>query len=598
MPEPSPPAAQTSPPRPRTWLLLPVFLVVSVVMAFPSVNKIGSHVAGDHGDAMFSLWLLRWVGRSIAPGPPALTDPNIFEPFERTLFYSETYLTPGVFFSVLDRIVNSPALAFNLIYLSTWVLSCLFTYLLAFHFTGKRWASVVAAFAFTFSAIRLGHYRHFQLSMAFFVPLILFLLVKYLERPRIYLGVAIGLSLAALMYAATYYAMMMSLAVALAFLGHLLITRFRNSRRSILGMGLAGIVSISLMLPAALAYLDVQSHQHFDRGPEIQFLARMPDFLTPADDNLLVAKIPWLAGNIRRTNIEKELFPGAVALLAGSAGIFVLLFARSFWQSPENRARRRTLGVLLFVGLVFVMFAAGDRAEIRGKDVLLPYHLLSGYVPGFRGIRATARYVVLFQCVLSICAAVGLSYFLRNLKRDVRVGLAVVLATLVLVESAIVIDFIDVPLQETYSAVNRRLKDLPAGVVVELPIRSHVDPEWGAVEGPRQFLSTLDWNDRVNGYSGFDPPGFAEVAIDLNEFPNFDSFHWIDKFAVRYVVLRTAPIGTPEVELAREEGRGFLSVSDVERKIALIPPERLARVTRLGEAYLLELLPPPAETRS
>ncbi len=62
---------------------------------------------------------------------------------------------------------------------------------------------------------------------------------------------------------------------------------------------------------------------------------------------------------------------------------------------------------------------------------------------------------------------------------------------------------------------------------------------WPFVEAPRQYLSTIDFNPRVNGYSGAEPLGFVELAAVLNTYPSAEAQAILDEFGVRYVILHT-----------------------------------------------------------
>ena len=151
-----------------------------------------------------------------------------------------------------------------------------------------------------------------------------------------------------------------------------------------------------------------------------------------------------------------------------------------------------------------------------------------------------------------------------------------------------------VPSEARYGAVNRVLSRRPDGVVLELPIRSASDGvAWAFIEAPRQSLAPFDGDDRVNGYSGFEPPGFGERVATLNTFPSSEALAEADRLGVRYVVLRTELVGNLDTSLrAALQPLGRYTGAEARGVIAGIPPERVQDVTQVKGAYIVELAPP------
>lgn len=595
---------------PKRWLLVP-FAVLAMAMTFPYPSRLATYVPGDYGDSMFNLWVVRWIAHATPDGFGAIWDTNIFHPSQDTLTWSDPLLALVPVHWVLEQLTGSTALGFNLLYLLGWTLSLWFTYRLALHFTGRHGPSIVAGLVFTFAAPRLSHAGHWQLSTTgWMVPLILLLVVRYCQRPRLAVGLAIGGSLAALTVTSSYYGVMMALTVALVMAGYALVGRPRPLGRYLGGLAGGGLLALSVVAPVALRYLDMQDNPDFTRAPDPSLAAHPNDFLAPDQEAYLLADIPPFESRAFNRGLENRLFPGIVGLAFGAVGSLVL--AGGLWRTrrgdedrapsgqPEapslDRQGARILLVMAGAALVMLALAFGRSLDIFGVRISMPYALLEDVVPGLASIRATSRFVIVGQCFLAVLAALGLARLLRRFRPRPGLLISLVLAGAVLAESATPAESARVPTDPGSLAVNEALAGKPPGVVVELPMGSPSDAwRWGFIEAPRMFLSTFDWHERVNGYSGYTPPGFDEQAADLESFPGPAAFERIDELGVRYVVLRTAPVGTfppSRIELMGEDGVTSYGPETVEQMLAGLPAERVAGVERHGEAYLVEIRPP------
>ncbi len=126
--------------------------------------------------------------------------------------------------------------------------------------------------------------------------------------------------------------------------------------------------------------------------------------------------------------------------------------------------------------------------------------------------------------------------------------------------------------------VYRTLDDRGTEPVVELPMISPLTQpfEWATVEAPRMLFATIDWHPRVNGYSGYLPPGYAEDVQLLNTFPSPEAVARLRALGVRYVVLHL--------------GVGQYTPQQIADIVAALPPGATARPH--DDAWLIDLLAP------
>jgi hypothetical protein len=174
---------------------------------------------------------------------------------------------------------------------------------------------------------------------------------------------------------------------------------------------------------------------------------------------------------------------------------------------------------------------------------LVAYVLATG-TPAIGGIRAPTRFALLGHLALVALAATVVAAAVRRLPG--RIGLLAVpaLVAVSLVDAGSWLPTVPVPDERRWSAVNEELADRRDGPVVELPVMQSTDGvAWPRVEAPRLYLARIDRNTRVNGYSGYQPPGFDDLASTLNTFPSPEAVAELRRLGVRYVVLRTQVVG-------------------------------------------------------
>ena len=106
-------------------------------------------------------------------------------------------------------------------------------------------------------------------------------------------------------------------------------------------------------------------------------------------------------------------------------------------------------------------------------------------------------------------------------------------------------------------------------------------------------LSAEDWRPRVNGYSGFYPNRYGDVAFQLNSLASggpasADAVAVLRRLRIRYIVVRTAALTTGQRSLDRP-GLGFYDQATAMRVAAALPAELLESSRAIGGAFLIEL---------
>jgi hypothetical protein len=535
-----------------------LFVALPLVMVVPDATQLTTHVVGDGGDSLFIVWTLRWVDSALGGGWSALWNAPIYASTPNTLAYSDALLPVAVVFGVLWRASGSVALAVNVVALAAWTGTLWCTYRLAVRVGASTAGAVVAAVAFTFSTYHVAQHRHLQLVIGGLVVGVLLLALRFLDRPSMARSIGLSAAIAALAACSSYSGVIATVAVGVVVAPRLARPDVRR------GAAIATVVLVALLAPLAVRYRVVTADPVMRRVPDHQFDVAPSDLIRGRDDE---------------TTTERWLYPGTVA-----CGLAVVGLASA-------RRWRADLVVLTVAGGVLLVLAFGDVAVIGDRVVRLPFSYLRGAMPGFDGVRVPARFAIVPLLVVALMAGVGATRLLRRWHPVVTAVVTGMLVAGVLLESFTAVES---TVADPVSAVNGTVAARPPGIVVELPMRSSIDgAAWPFVEISRQLAAVDDRSHpRINGHSGYEPPGWPVLATTVNTFPSPEALAMLRQHDVRYVVLRTSLVIPPAGGRAQwysRPGVGTVTDDQARRMIALVPRERLVRADKVGDAYLVEL---------
>lgn len=576
-----------------------LFAALTVGMTFRNPSRMSSHFPGNLGDNVLIEWIMQWNVHALINDPWNVFDPNIYWPTQNVLVYSDTLLAAAPVNFVLNGLFGWP-LGFNLHYLINGVMSLVAAYLLARWFTRDTRASVLAAIVFSFAAVRLAHYGHFQLTYAWLVPMVLWLLLRFLtereSNPRAWWWQAggVGVAWSATFLNAGYLALALLPAMAIVAGGWLIAERGRPGRRFWAGVAVCGVVVAAICLP--VVYKFTLEGDRLKRGFDPSAAAHPGDFLAPAMGSYLYGPLEDWADRSH----ENRLFPGLLAAGLGAVGAVVAARRHRRGGSTPlagpgagEAMRRRAIFLLSGGGLAAVVMALGEWQTVGGQRIFLPYAVISRLGPGFDSVRAFGRFTVVALAVLAVLVAVGFTHLVAGRGRIVGAAAATAVGALMLVEYAIPIEMVRRFDEPRHTAVNHALAALPPGPVVELPVGDAHQFIWGFTEPPRMLLSTIDWRPRVNGYTGYFPPGYLTTVDLLNSLADPGpatpaALARLDDLGVRYIVIRTAAFAA---HLAIP-GVTYYTPEQAAEVVSSIPGERISAVDREGDALLLRLRPP------
>ncbi|HKT82144.1 MAG TPA: hypothetical protein VJP86_18070 [Vicinamibacterales bacterium] len=494
-------------------LVLAGFGLLAAAITYPLLFHLGSigYKAYQVGDAQYSIWNVAWVAHALLTDPRHVLDANIFYPHPRTLIFSEANLAAGALAVPVYFVSHNPFAAHNSVVLLSFVLSGTGTYYLVRYLVADRRAAVVAGISFALCPYVFGHLPHIQLLMTAGIPFSLLAFHRLADRPSVGRGATLGVAMGLQGLACAYYAVFVAVLIGYAVLFTAMSERMWRERRYWLAVLAAAVVSSAIVLPLFSAYVALQRDTGFGRelGEATNYAATWSSYLTSSSRGS-----GWIYPALRAYTTlpayTDQLFPGAVALILGLAGIVV-----------ATRAGGRTArhGVL-YASIVALAF--WESLGPSGGLYSVMYAL-----PGFSFLRAPSRFGVMVAFGLAVLAGVAIARLLTVARRPALVTAALIAATVA--EQGTVIPWTPI---EPISPAYHLLASQPDGAILEMPPRSH---KFAFTRTQYMINSTAHWKPLVNAYSDFIPDSLYDSLDTLAQFPSRDSFALLARDRVRYV---------------------------------------------------------------
>lgn len=322
-------------------------------LVLPLTTRLSSHVPGVFpGDNLSFVWNTWWFRRAVFAHSWSLWCDRLFAPVGTSLVLHTHALLETLVGIVLFPSA-SPAFAHNAVLTGGIVANGLCTYALAFHYTRRALASLVAGLMFTWSTFVVVHLAgHFNLVHAWVLPLAAWCTARFLERPSSRRGVMLGAVIAAVAYS-DYYFLVYAVAAALL----LTVTRRftpsierRPGARNRVAVGLVGLASLLV----ALAVVIAQTRGWVVYLGDVQISMRGTRNLSAAATALLLAAAV-LTFRIRVEPLPDRTLPRAkqwavpmavfVVLLLPLAAASVALIAEGGYASPPIHWRSSPAGI-------------------------------------------------------------------------------------------------------------------------------------------------------------------------------------------------------------------------------------------------------------
>jgi hypothetical protein len=381
---------------PRAWHAFSGYLVIALAITWPLAAGLTRQVPWDLGDPLLVMWVLAWDCEqllAIVSGDVSriatFFDAPVFHPAPLTLAYSEHFIGQAIQILPVYAVTRDPILSYNLLFLSTFVLAGLGTYLFVHELTGDRRAAFVAGLLFAFAPYRMPQGPHLQVLSSQWMPFALYGLRRFFDAagghgsggpdhlrqgyggpPKLYAkaegpplhgwrgwrplaGAAAALIMQNL--SCIYYVFYFMPFAAAYVVWEGVQRRSWRAPRTIAALAAAGLVVILASLPMLLPYIAVRETLELTRtrGETIRYSADVYSYATAASGQLL-----W--GDLVRLfpKPEGDLFPGLVAVALALVGAAGWRRVRTDRERRDDGQTRRVLVSTLRLAMLLHMAAA------------------------------------------------------------------------------------------------------------------------------------------------------------------------------------------------------------------------------------------------
>ncbi|MCC7022173.1 MAG: hypothetical protein IT338_05065 [Thermomicrobiales bacterium] len=526
-----------------------LFLGATLLMTWPYPRHLGD-VTIVGFDPFLQIWLAEWIRHALATAPASLYQANIFYPFALTLAYTDANIPGALLAAPLRLATGDPILTNSLLVLLSFVMAAGGVYALVCYLTGNRGAAIAAGLAYAFLPYRMVHLWHLNWLEGALLPWVILAFLALVDRPSLRRALLLGLLSAALVLISFYF----SIQVILVF-GILLGMRSLSVHRPpslavVKALAAAAALFALIAVPLYLPYLQVRDEQQLERTlvDAEQYKALPESYLQlapwdtphplqrllgvragPNESLTEVGQAPHADGHQHaEIVIEDALFPGFVAFVFALIGL-------ATWRRPRWLA-----AALAAIAVVAAILSLGPSWGARhGDGPGLPYGWLFDHAPLFRAMRVPARLGGLVDLAIVLLAGLGVAAVWERAQANHRLGgLAARKSTGAaltgLLAFAIVAELWTgpIPIEQVdrgpvASAAATWLATQSQGPVMEFPAESvFADPAAASVRrhyGEAMFWSTIDWNPRVNGNSGFIPRAYSDfIERFVGEIPRPD----------------------------------------------------------------------------
>ncbi len=539
----------------KNWIGFVLITLATAIYFGPLITRVATY--SDGGDVMFNAWTLaRDQNCILHQNCPNYSDGNIYFPNKDSMLFSETQLSAGLLTLPLRVVTDNPILYNNVWTIVSFFFSGIFMYLLAKRLSkGNELFSLGSALIFEFAPIKIVAISHLQSQSIFYLPLIILLLLEFIDNKQIkkrYL-IASFIAMVFLFYASWYQMVFGLIVIFPLLLGLFFIKSF--DRRKILLLMATTILAVATTFPLAKEYIRFSkiNKATFSINDQSMYSASLKDYVLPFNDTLggrlYYQHAP--TAKINGYNPDSSSYHGLTLYIMIIA--ITVLCLTAYGRKRVGRQEVKLLYIFLVIALVGFIVSLGPLLKLGASSlhnipgsqtkfgIALPYILIDKFLPQLSFIRAIGRASIIVLFALCSILAIGAPLF-QYRRKHVRYIFISMLYFLIFFElmpihqfsinSAAYTEHRGVPSVYRYihnsSQVDniiilRSNSDYPGA---PFPVARSEDVLWAGYHNKNIF----------NGYSGYEPPNYKQTYADFTDFESNDVAK-LKKLNISYILV-------------------------------------------------------------
>ncbi|MFH1369138.1 MAG: hypothetical protein ABII64_08430 [Elusimicrobiota bacterium] len=449
----------------QNYLVLLAYSLLSIIMTYPLVFKIFTHIPGAGFDSPFFIWNMWWTKK-------ALLDLHANPFYSNYVFYPNGIELLTANFMIFNNLISIPfQYIFNLVFISnifviiSYVFSGFGMYLLVRYLTGNKYAAFIAGIVFAFNPWRFARMEqgYYDLLHTEWMPFYIYYLTKTIDEGKYYKNAVFS----GIFYALTttchyYYMVYLALFTVLYIPLQALINRNKVSPNLIIVVKkllVTGITFVIILSPMLFSIFQDIRNNAYQTTENNVFTSSGVDIIDYFKTNTSQS----FYGNGRHTDnidlLERSVSPGYIVLLLTLFIIFKAIRSNN------------DVKVWFILTCMFVLFSFGSILHIpflKFKMHLFSYYIFE-YIPILNAVRIPTRFGVMTGVCFAVMAGYSLSYLLNMINKP---KLNRVFMTSVAV--LILFEYISIPIPLTAMTVpgiyREIAKDKSDSTLLEVPL--------------------------------------------------------------------------------------------------------------------------------
>lgn len=468
MPEPD----RTS--RRNHLVIFILFVALTLLMTWPVIARLGTHLAGGRDDLWVHQWTFWWVREALRQGQNPFFTPYLYAPVGASLTsHNIAWFNIALWLPLQAFLGRVPA--YNLVFLAVIILNGFCMYLFAWEVFRSHGAAFVTGLIFGFWPYTLSHYDHANMMVVFWVPLTLLFIHKLFEHdadePRnfqwwLVLGAALSLAMIGI---TRWQLLIMSSPILVGYTLYLLWSRpAARNRTMLLEMLIVSGIALVIMVPLAAPLVKDQFIREF---PQDVFL----DEAVWGRTDLLAYFVPSIHNSIWQARVAPVYenfvvnqfytpYLGFTTLLLSAIGVI---------------RRWRQTWIWLALALFYLVLALGPELAINGRAypaIPMPYRLVEDFF-FLRLIRRPDRLNLFLSLPLAMLAGWGTQSLLATISSTNGRRLALFTTALL-----IVLAYLPVPFATTQPRTPEWLLQLSSeeseDAILDIPLNDRSYDKW------------------------------------------------------------------------------------------------------------------------